>query len=301
MRPVVGGEVAAHLAGPLGPVLDRVVGDSGRLAAQVGQFPGRGLDAGRGVQHGAARDVLLQPELEGTGDVVHVHVVAGRRPVAVDDQRHAGVERLEEDIEHAALASAPGPVHIAEPDGDGTDPVGLGEGVRVPLAGQLARPVRGDRLGQRLLVDGRRGVSDQRPAGRGQHHPLDARPPRGVQHAERAERVDLEVHHRILDRADHRAGRGEMDGRPEALERVVQCGRVADVALDQFGVDSGEVRGIPGAEVVEHPDPVTARYQPPDQRRAHEAGAAGHQDSVRSIHKSGSVLAPAHRPQAGFC
>src|ERR1700691_2329012 len=34
VRQVVGGEVAIHLAGPLGPVLDRVVGDSRSPAAQ---------------------------------------------------------------------------------------------------------------------------------------------------------------------------------------------------------------------------------------------------------------------------
>ena len=90
-----------------------------------------------------------------------------------------------------------------------------------------------------------------------------------------------------------------MDDRSQPGERVIQRGRVTDVTLDQFGVDPGQVRGVPGAEVVEHPDPVTARYQPSHQGRAHEAGAAGHQDSVRSIHKSGSLLLLPGRQRAG--
>ncbi len=81
----------------------------------------------------------------------------------------------------------------------------------------------------------------------------------------------------------------------QPVKRGVQRGRVADIALDQFGVHAGQVRGVPGAEVVEHPDPVASCDQPSYQRRTHETGAAGHQDSVRSSHKRGSVPS-ARRP-----
>jgi hypothetical protein len=49
------------------------------------------------------------------------------------------------------------------------------------------------------------------------------------------------------------------------------------------------VRGVAGGQVVKHADPVTARHQAPDQRRANETGPAGHQDFFGSTHKSGSL------------
>jgi len=113
-----------------------------------------GLHARGGVQHRAARYVLLQGELQGLGDVGHVHVIAGGGAVAVDDKRHAVVQRLEVDVEHAALAGAPGPVHVAEADRDGAQPVGLGERVRIPLARQLARSVGESGLGSDCSLTG---------------------------------------------------------------------------------------------------------------------------------------------------
>src|SRR5215470_1291749 len=57
---VVGREVAADLTGPPGPVLHRVIRYPRRVAAQAGELGHRGLDAGRDVEHGAARDVAFQ-------------------------------------------------------------------------------------------------------------------------------------------------------------------------------------------------------------------------------------------------
>src|ERR1700678_1469236 len=119
MGQIVGGEVPPDLPRPGRPVLNRVIGQPGRLAAQIRELGQRRLDAGGGVHHGTAGDVLLQRELERLGDVGHVHVVTGGGAVAVDDQRHAVVQRLEVHVEHTALAVAPGSVHVAEADRDG--------------------------------------------------------------------------------------------------------------------------------------------------------------------------------------
>ena len=80
-----------------------------------------------------------------------------------------------------------------------------------------------------------------------------------------------------------------MDDRGHAAQRVVEGVGVPDVALDQLGIHAGQVRGVAGGQVVKHADPVAARHQAPDQRRANETGPAGHQDFFGSTHKSGSL------------
>ena len=162
--------------------------------------------------------VALQGQPQAGGDVVDVGVVARRRPVAVDHHRLAAVDGLEEHVHGALLPGAPRAVHVGEPKRDRAQAVALGERVRVALASELARPVRRDRLGQRALVDGRRGVADERASGRCLHGPLHPGAARGVEHAERAEHVDVEVRGGILDRLDDRARGGEMDDRPHAVQ-----------------------------------------------------------------------------------
>ena len=92
-----------------------------------------------------------------------------------------------------------------------------------------------------------------------------------------------------------------MDDGVDARKRGVEGVRVADVALDELGVDAGQVRLGRRWTVVEHANPVAARDQPADQRRAHEPGAAGDQDPAFLLHGESSCPAiTAWRPTARF-
>jgi len=81
-----------------------------------------------------------------------------------------------------------------------------------------------------------------------------------------------------------------VDDRVQAGERVIERVGVADVALDELGVHAREVRLVAAGQVVENADSVAARHQSPHQRRAHEPGAAGDQDPLRTTHKTGSLV-----------
>jgi hypothetical protein len=161
--------------------------------------------------------------------------------------------------------------------------------VRVSFPGELAGPVGRDGLGQRSLVYRRRGVPDERSAGGRLDDAFDPGPARGVEHAERAQHVDVEVGLRIFHRTDHRARGGEVHDRPQADERHVKVRGVADVPLDEIGVHVGQMGRITSGEIVENANPVAAGDQTANQGSPHESGAAGDQNSIRNLHGKWSL------------
>ena len=142
----------------------------------------------------------------------------------------------QEDRDHAGLAvrilARPVDVRVAQRHVG--RPVQAAVRRDVLLGRELRRPVRGERLPRRGLGRGRRALAVDRAAGGGEHD-LRPVPPRRLEHADRADRVDLAVAHGILDRRADVGLRGqvEADLRVELRERGVHRGAVAHVALGE--------------------------------------------------------------------
>ncbi len=98
---------------------------------------------------------------------------------------------------------------------------------------------------------------------------------------------------RIGHGTGHGTGRREVNDRVAPRDRVIEDVGVADVALHEVGVHADQVRGVPGGQVVEHPDPVPGRDQPAHQRRPDEPGPTGHQNSRDVTHEKRSVTVSA--------
>jgi hypothetical protein len=69
----------------------------------------------------------------------------------------------------------------------------------------------------------------------------------------------------------------------DAVERSGHDVGVADVALDELDVETGEVVAAPPREVVERSDRAPALEEPRDQVRADEAAAAGDEDPTGNV------------------
>jgi hypothetical protein len=113
-------------------------------------------------------------ELYSPDQVVHEDEVAGLVAVAVDLQYLAVHRPLDEPRDHAVLVPRERPVDVAEAQHDGLDAEGLEVRRAVALAGKLARPVRGDRVGDHLLVYRRLRFAYDGPAAGGENETSDA-------------------------------------------------------------------------------------------------------------------------------
>jgi hypothetical protein len=69
----------------------------------------------------------------------------------------------------------------------------------------------------------------------------------------------------------------------DAVERPGQDVGVADVALDDLDVETGEVVATSSGEVVEDADPGPTLEKPENQIGADEAAAAGDEDALGNV------------------
>src|SRR5918992_1325625 len=118
--------------GCCGGGIDRAPGEltgPERLEPRLDLGAGRALEALEDLQHRdlaataeveGAGDLGVREHREGPGDVFDMDIVAGGRPVAVEDGRLSQEEALAKDRDHAGLAVRvlPGPVDVAEPEHD---------------------------------------------------------------------------------------------------------------------------------------------------------------------------------------
>src|SRR5262249_33637069 len=124
-------------------------------------------------------------------------------------------------------------------------------------------------LGQRRIVAvdrGRRGV----------HHASYARITAGEQETEGAVHVHVVAAARVVDGTRHRAERRLVEDSGGPRQRLLERGRVPQVAEHQLdGRDARKVLPPSGGEVVEDADTITAADERVDEVRADEAGVTG--------------------------
>ena len=189
--------------------VSRNVGDGGEALQQIEDarlatgpdVEGAGSRPGIGVEQVARRE----KGLDGVGDV---DVVAGLQAVA-EDRRRLAVEQLaaeDRDDSRLPVRILPGPVDVAEAQGDPRHAVQPAIEADVALGAELARPVRrvwdrGIGLGERQGTPLPLAVHD--PTGRGQHARAATRDPRGLEHVGGADDVDQRVEARIGDGTAH--------------------------------------------------------------------------------------------------
>jgi len=98
-----------------------------------------------------------------------------------------------------------------------------------------------------------------------------------VERDQRAAGVLVEVDEGLLDRLDDPRACGQVKGRVAAASRGDQRVEVTHVAANELGAGAVEVCGIADREIVVDAHVVAARPEGAHQRRADEAGAAGHE------------------------
>src|SRR5207247_1561916 len=168
-------EVPADLARPGGPPFDRN-GDAGDGEHLVGEVADGRLVPAADVQDFPAAFALRCRDDRAT-EGVDVEEIARLGPVAVDHERLAREDALEEHGDDAALQVRVRTVDVGEAQRDGGDAVRAVVGRAVALARELARPVRGQRMRRHALVYGRDGVPEDRAAGGCRDEPLEAAAP----------------------------------------------------------------------------------------------------------------------------
>src|SRR5829696_1971357 len=232
-------------------------------------------------------------EADGTDQVVHEDEVAGLGAVAVDLQHLAVHRPFDEPRYHAVLVAGKGTVDVAEAQRDGTDAEGMEVRRAVALTRELARPVRGDRVGDHLLVYRGLRLPYNRPPARSEHEATHAIVAGRFQKVQRADHVAHAIGPGIFYGGHHPRVGGEVHDHVGALGGSQRQSRVLYVADDELdplvrgdgtgllGRDFDEVacgcQVFPGSygQVIHHPDPVAALlHEGPDQGRPDKAAAA---------------------------
>ena len=209
------------------------------------------------------------------GEVLDVDEAAGRAAVAGDRQRLAFEGEVGELGDHAGGAGARA-VGDAEAQHGALEVVELGVSRAVGLAGQLGRGVEvAGRRDRRLLADVLLDAVAVDPGGRAVDDAAGLGPAGGLEHVERAARVDLLGENRVGEDVADVGDGGEVDHRVAVAHRQVEVGRVGDAAGECLDFQRRVVRR--GAEV-EDPRRHAAIDQPVDHMGADEAAAAGYQD-----------------------
>ena len=149
----------------------------------------------------------------------------------------------------------------------------------VPLAGELRRPVRRQRLARIVLARGPRALSVDRAARGGEHHAC-TRALRRFEHAHGADDVDRRVACGVCDRNPYVGLRGKVNHRVCAANEVDQrVAHVGDVELRA----RGDPFGSAGGKVVDDDDVVAARDEPVHDVRPDEPGPPGDDDPHATI------------------
>ena len=130
-------------------------------------------------------------------------------------------------------------------------------------------------------MDRRRGIADDRAAGGRIDQTPDTTRAHRLHQAEAADHVDVEIESRIGNRFDDTGVRCQVDHRIDSVERDVERGRIADVAMDEFPGKVVEMVAVPKDFVVEHPHLPARSGQPRNQICADEAATAGDEDPHR--------------------
>ena len=167
------------------------------------------------------------------------------------------------------------------------------------LAGELADGVRRKGIEPVVLVDrDRAGIAVDR-GGRRVYDPFGIGVPRGHQDVECPADVRGEVVARVGRGGDDVAG-GHVEDDRVPFDEVPDERLVGDRALDELGAGRDCVTTA-GEQVVQHRDPRPGGDQPPNQCRADEAGAAGHEDSpaAKSAIEHHQCLTPSRSKRAG--
>ncbi len=240
------------------------------------------------------RDPLAAADVEGAGHaagrrrlevrlhhVVDVDEIAGLLAVA-EDRDGATLEDLrDEHRDDAAIGVVPlvRPVDIEVAEADQFDAMEAGIGEAHLLGGELGDAMGRARCCRLVLVHRQRLEFPEDRRRRGQDDLLDPREPRRFEQADGADEVGLRIGDEVVHAPPAADRRGEVEDRPAALDRALDGGRIADVAVDQPDVEAGKIGAVAGREVVEHRHRPPLRHQASAEVRSDEPGTAGHQGS----------------------
>ena len=189
--------------------------------------------------------------------------------VAVHGERFTGQCGVHECGDHGGVGVAgglAGAEHVEEPERQGPQPVAALIRHRVLLGGELADGVRAQRLRGEPFVLRERGVGAVHRRRRCDHHDRVVERAGRFEYPQRAGGVRLVAGDRIDDRSWHRRDRCEVHDRVDAFtvdggglgERI----GIEDRPFDEVQVDAVEVGAVPGGQIVDADDLVSAVGEP---------------------------------------
>ena len=215
-------------------------------------------------------------EQVGVHDVRDEHEIPRLFAVAEDRGRlpgQGGGDEARHDRRVLRVRVLPGPEDVEIAQYDRLQPVGRLARDAVVLARELGGRVRRQRPGHVLLRVRQCGGVSVRRRGPGVHHAAHALVPGREQHVQRAGRVHLVCHDRLVHRSLDRRDRGVMQHAIDALDGAAAGVQVRDAAADEAYLTSHrrEVRPATGRQVVQHRDVVSRSDEVLHQVRADEA------------------------------